>query len=119
MTWRVEQAGALSILRELPGEWAQTCVTSPPSDLAVPYLLAVLDEVRRVLRLDGTLWLRLPPGADSRRLVALLREAGWLRPTAPRMLAGGHLRGRFPGELMLLTKRPAFLYCPVRALPSP
>jgi DNA modification methylase len=30
MSWRIEQADALSLLRELPENWAQTCVTSPP-----------------------------------------------------------------------------------------
>ncbi len=30
MSWRIEHADALSLLRELPDNWAQTCVTSPP-----------------------------------------------------------------------------------------
>jgi len=30
MSWRIEQSDALKLLRELPDEWAQTCVTSPP-----------------------------------------------------------------------------------------
>lgn len=30
MSWRIETADALSLLRELPDDWAQTCVTSPP-----------------------------------------------------------------------------------------
>jgi DNA modification methylase len=30
MSWRIEQADALTLLRELPDRWAQTCVTSPP-----------------------------------------------------------------------------------------
>ena len=30
MSWRIEHADALSLLQELPDEWAQTCVTSPP-----------------------------------------------------------------------------------------
>jgi hypothetical protein len=30
MSWRVEHADALSLLRELPDNWVQTCVTSPP-----------------------------------------------------------------------------------------
>jgi DNA modification methylase len=138
MSWRIETADALSLLRELPDDWAQTCVTSPPywglrdyglrpsiwdgdprcrhvwgpeqhgkrqdllpaaqtssrarldlhgrqghagllggrfcercrawqgclgleptPDLYVEHLLAVLGEVRRVLRPDGTLWLVL------------------------------------------------------------
>jgi DNA modification methylase len=30
MTWRIENSDALTLLRGLPVEWAQTCVTSPP-----------------------------------------------------------------------------------------
>jgi DNA modification methylase len=30
MSWRIEHADALKLLRELPDGWAQTCVTSPP-----------------------------------------------------------------------------------------
>jgi DNA modification methylase len=30
MSWRIERADALALLRELPDGWAQTCVTSPP-----------------------------------------------------------------------------------------
>ncbi len=29
MSWRIEQADALTLMRELPDRWAQTCVTSP------------------------------------------------------------------------------------------
>jgi DNA modification methylase len=138
MSWRIEEADALNLLRELPDNWAQTCVTSPPywglcdyglppatwggnprcrhhwgdvqrgqradmqpaaksrsharlgvdarqgraglhggrfcqrcnawqgclgleptPDLYLQHLLAVLGEVHRVLREDGTLWLNL------------------------------------------------------------
>jgi DNA modification methylase len=30
MSWRIEHADALALLRDLPDNWAQTCVTSPP-----------------------------------------------------------------------------------------
>ncbi len=30
MSWRIEQADAFTLMRELPDRWAQTCVTSPP-----------------------------------------------------------------------------------------
>ncbi|HTU79418.1 MAG TPA: site-specific DNA-methyltransferase [Solirubrobacteraceae bacterium] len=30
MSWRIEHADALPLLRELPTDWAQTCITSPP-----------------------------------------------------------------------------------------
>ena len=65
------------MLRTLPDECAQTCVTSPPywglrdygidgqlgleptPDEYVARMVAVFAEVRRVLRADGTLWLNL------------------------------------------------------------
>lgn len=71
------QGDALNRLRELPSESVQCCVTSPPywglRDYQVEgqiglektpaeyvaKLVAILAEVRRVLRMDGTLWLNL------------------------------------------------------------
>lgn len=68
---------ALDSLRQLPDEFAQSCVTSPPywglrdygvdgqiglertPEEYVSSLLEVFREVRRVLRKDGTLWLNL------------------------------------------------------------
>jgi len=68
---------ALTVLRELPAESVQTCVTSPPywglrdygvdgqlgleptPGAYVAALVEVFREVRRVLRDDGTLWLNL------------------------------------------------------------
>ena len=68
---------ALDVLRTLPDESVQTCITSPPyfglrdyghdgqiglestPDEYVAALVAVFREVRRVLRDDGTLWLNL------------------------------------------------------------
>jgi DNA modification methylase len=68
---------ALTVLRTLPSESVQCCVTSPPywglrnyemdgqlgmeetPDTYVANLVAVFEEVRRVLRADGTLWLNL------------------------------------------------------------
>jgi hypothetical protein len=67
MSYRVEQTDPLTLLGELPSQWAQTCVTSPRRDEPVSYLLAVLDEVRRVLREDGTLWLALTRGRQLAR----------------------------------------------------
>jgi hypothetical protein len=62
MSSRIEHADALAILRELPENWAQACITSPPRETSRT-LEAVLAEVHRVLRCDGTLWMyaqRLP-----------------------------------------------------------
>lgn len=83
------QGDCLEVLRQLPGGSAQTCITSPPywglrdygvngqigqercpdcrgwaqgrwcGECYVCRLVAVLREVRRVLRGDGTLWLNL------------------------------------------------------------
>lgn len=68
----------LEVLREMPAESVQTCITSPPywalrdygtgeqqvgleesPDAYVERLRSVFAEVRRVLRDDGTLWLNL------------------------------------------------------------
>lgn len=81
--WEIRRGDALTVLRTLPNEIAQTCVTSPPywalrsylpddhpdkpleigaepsPDEWVDRLVAVFAEVRRVLRDDGTLWLNV------------------------------------------------------------
>jgi len=71
------QGDALSVLRTLPEASVQCCVTSPPywglrdygvagqigmeatPEEYVTHLVAVFDEVKRVLRADGTLWLNI------------------------------------------------------------
>lgn len=77
---------ALTVLRTLPAESVQMCVTSPqyfglrdyghPGQIGleaspaefVAVLVAVFEEVRRVLRSDGTLWLNIGDSyAGSRR----------------------------------------------------
>jgi hypothetical protein len=101
MSWRIEEADALTLLRELPGGWAQTCVTRPPREVPVPELIAVLAEVRRVLRFDGTLWLAFSRGEGSAAILErLVQETAWLRPAQPPM----------PGGVVLLAKRPAYLH---------
>ncbi len=79
MSFRIEQTDPLTILSELPNQWAQTCVTSPRRDAPIPYLLAVLDEVHRVLRDDGTLWLALTRGGNSHHLKAAIKDTRWVR----------------------------------------
>lgn len=77
MSVRILIGDCLDTLRELPDASVQTCVTSPPyfglrdyghagqigleatPEAFVAKLVAVLCEVRRVLRDDGTLWLNL------------------------------------------------------------
>lgn len=105
MSHRIEQADPLTLLEELPDEWAQTCVTSPPPDTSVAYLLAVLDEVYRVLRSDGTVWLSLANNPNAHELMWALRETPWLRPL---------LSSITPRHVLLLAKQPAFLFHPQR-----
>ncbi len=106
MSWRVEHADPLSLLRELPDNWVQTCVTSPPAD-ADSQALAVLGEVHRVLREDGTLWLLL--GRDEPSL-AELREQGWTCQPLP--LWGTSLVHGWcpPRRLLLLTTGHQYFY---------
>ena len=94
---------ALEVLRSLPAGCAQTCVTSPPywglrdygadgqigtEDRLGGYiarLVSVFNELRRVLRHDGTVWLNIGDvmrcgslqGAPWRVAIALAHE-GWL-----------------------------------------
>jgi hypothetical protein len=82
MSWRIEEADALVLLRELPDGWAQTCVARPPRGGDPERTLAILDEVRRVLRDDGTLWVLLQ--REQLPLVAELREEGWTQQPAPK-----------------------------------
>jgi hypothetical protein len=81
MSWRIEQADALTLLRELPDRWAQTCVTRPPRAGDHDRTLVILTEVRRVLRDDGTLWVLLQP--DELPLTAELHAAGWTQQPSP------------------------------------
>jgi DNA modification methylase len=77
MTHQVLQGDSLAVLKTLPSGCAQTCVTSPPyyglrdygcdgqiglepsPDEFIARLVAVFDEVRRVLADDGTCWVNL------------------------------------------------------------
>ncbi len=77
MTWTIKLGDWIDVLRTMPDESAQCCVTSPPywglRDYGVPgqlglertpdeyvaKIVAGFREVRRVLRNDGTLWLNL------------------------------------------------------------
>ena len=77
MSFRIEHTDPITLLRELPDGLAQTCVTAPRRDTPIPYLLAVLDEVHRVLRSDGTLWLSLTRGGNSHELKLALKDTRW------------------------------------------
>jgi len=80
MSWRIEQADALTLMRELPDGWAQTCVTRPPRAGDLDRTLTILAEVHRVLR-DGTLWVFLHP--DLLPLAAELHAEGWTQQSSP------------------------------------
>jgi hypothetical protein len=75
VSWRIEHSDALSLLRELPDDWAQTCVTQPSLACAPDRTLAIFSEVHRVLRDDGTLWLFARP--DQLPLTVELHTEGW------------------------------------------
>ncbi len=75
MSWRIEQASPFALLRELPDGLFHSCILRKPADLPAAYLPAVLGELYRVTRGDGTLWL---VGA-AHEGAAL--EAGWHRPS--------------------------------------
>ena len=75
--WEIKQGDALSVLKTMPDQSINTCVTSPPywglrdygidgqlgleptPEEYVANLVEVFREVKRVLRDDGTLWLNL------------------------------------------------------------
>ena len=96
---------ALKVLATLPSESVHMCVTSPPYYALRDYdgeeqqigleptvneyvwsLVAVFDEVRRVLRKDGTLWLNLGDTYKDKQLLGVpwrvafaLGDNGWKR----------------------------------------
>jgi hypothetical protein len=102
MSWRIEHANPFALVQELPDGWAQTCFVRAPRDLPAPCLLAILDDLHRVVRDDGTLWLALPGRRPSKQLVALIEVLGW-------RVADGE---RWRGPLTLLTKQAAFYLNP-------
>ena len=75
--WEIKQGDAIEVLKTMPDQCINTCVTSPPywglrdygvagqlgleptPEEYVANLVEVFREVRRVLRDDGTLWLNL------------------------------------------------------------
>lgn len=106
MSWRIEQAVALDLLRELPDGWAQTCVARPPRTGDPDRTLAILAEARRVLRDDGTLWVLLTP--DELSLAADLSDDEWTKQPSPDWAT---CRGRIGGErLFLFTKGRHYFY---------
>jgi hypothetical protein len=101
MSWRIEQANPFAVLRELPDGLFQTCLLRLPADRAI------LAELFRVTRDDGTLWLL---GASH---CTVAQEAGWRRPsnTSVHPRLRGYGGGRCP-TVTLLAKRSEFYFNP-------
>jgi hypothetical protein len=106
VTVRIETGDPVRLLAELPSGLAQACVTAParqPTELT----LAVLDELRRVLRDDGTLWLLLDPRelASSR-----IEERGWRRQRLPAWFAPLS-RARLGASRLILLSSSEHFFC--------
>lgn len=101
MSWRIENANPFALMHELPDAWAQTSFVRAPRDMPAPCLLAMLDDLRRVVRGDGTLWLALPSRGASRQLLELIEMLGWHRQASSRAYTATL-------GVTLLTKQPGF-----------
>ncbi len=94
--WRIECGDALEVLRTLPDECVQTCITSPPywglrdygadgqigleqtPEEYVGRLVTVFREVRRVLRRNGTIWVNMGDSYAAHGSGADGKELAWL-----------------------------------------
>lgn len=81
MSWRIETTDPLTLMRELPDQWAQTCIARPPRAGDSDRTLAILTEASRVLRDDSTLFALLAP--DQLPLANQLCAEGWTAQPAP------------------------------------
>jgi len=108
MSWRIEQTNPLRLLGELPGGWAQMCLTRPPRDCAPEATLAILAQAHRVLREDGTLWLLAHRHEQSLRH-GLLGLGFARRPTPAWASILGHANGT-PWCLLLFAKSERCFY---------
>src|SRR5438552_2551910 len=87
-TYRIICGNALEVLRQLPEASVDTCMTSPPYwghreyDVAgigreatyttyVSDLIQVLQQVRRVLKPEGSMWLNIGDSYDAKNLVGI------------------------------------------------
>jgi hypothetical protein len=118
MSWRIEHANPLALLRELPSCWAQTCLLAPPRDTPTPFLLAVLGEVHRVLREDGTLWVTLPGRGVTPQLLGSIQQEEWRAQQYHKYLPVGLRAVRWQGRLLFFSKQPRFLFHPHRVPPA-
>jgi hypothetical protein len=96
---RIEHTDPLELLRELPDGLAQMCITRLHGEHAPAATLSALDQTRRVLRTDGTLWLLAH--RHEQRLIVGVRELGFVPLPTPGW--AGVLRGA-PLRLMVFAK---------------
>src|ERR1700752_3982031 len=93
---RVDEGQALDRLREMPGGYAQCCITSPPyfglrdykvdgqigleatPEEYVGKLVAIFSEVKRVLRDDGLMWLVMGDSYNQRSVARPSSHQGGL-----------------------------------------
>jgi hypothetical protein len=106
MTWRIEHTDALTLLRELPDEWVQTCIALPPCGVVAERTLAILAETHRVLRRDGALWLFLP----NEGLRDALHGLGWVEQRLPSWAAPTATRRSGVRPLALLTPEESYFH---------
>ena len=128
MTYEIKQGDCLDVLKTLESESVQMCVTSPPyfglrnynvdgqigleatPALFVAKMVEVFEEVRRVLKPDGTLWLNLGDSYNAARdgghaggskQSSLARHGGITR-------SGANVPGLKPKDLIGIPWRVAF-----------
>ena len=120
--WEIKQGDALSVLKTMPDQCINTCVTSPPywglrdygvagqlgleptPEEYVANLVEVFREVKRVLRNDGTLWLNLGDSYVTSHAVGTKDDdKGWKHGAISKgyqARAGGVGNGRKPKDLV-------------------
>jgi hypothetical protein len=106
MNTRIETASNQTrLLAELPARWAQAVITSPTPTELDRSPAALFDELYRVLRDDGTLWLL----TTDTQLPSELTCHGWMRRTV-RWLTPLRVDPAGRVRLHLLVKQPRYFY---------
>ena len=128
--WEIKQGDALSVLKTMPSQSINTCVTSPPywglrdygvdgqlglestPEEYVAKMVEVFREVNRVLRDDGTLWLNLGDSYVASHVVGTKDDdTGWKHGAISKgyqARAGGVGNGRNPKDLVGIPRMVAF-----------
>lgn len=123
--WKVYQGDVLEVLRQLPDEFVQCVVTSPPyyglrdygvngqiglekiPEEYVDKLIEVFREIRRVLRKDGTVWLNLGDSYNGSRGAGGDYNKGGLKEGQPKY-PGRSIPNLKPKDLIGIPWRVAF-----------